>query len=116
MNPNSTMPCNRRQFMSGVAALIAAHTDFAWAAPGSKPASKTQDGAPRILSLRLSCAAPLAEMRSFYRAKLGLPILSLPDDIVDYRHWKRPLDLLLGSGRQSRRVHCSPRSEPGVCL
>ncbi len=63
--------------MSGVAAaaVIAAHGGLNSAGEASESASGTPEGAPRILGLRLSCAAPLAEMRAFYRDRLGLPVV-----------------------------------------
>jgi catechol 2,3-dioxygenase-like lactoylglutathione lyase family enzyme len=77
------MAWNRRQFLSGATALIAAHAGISGAAPGSRPApeakASTPDadgGDPRILALRLACAAPLTAMRDFYRDTLGLPILA----------------------------------------
>ncbi len=64
---------NRRQFLTGsAAALIAAHADLTRV--GASPASAAGD-APRLLALRLACAAPLAEMRNFYHGQLGLPVL-----------------------------------------
>lgn len=72
---HKTSSWNRRQFLSGTAALLAAHADFTMAAPASKPTSTAPDAAPRILALRLSCATPLPEMRTFYRDQIGLPVL-----------------------------------------
>ncbi len=71
------MILTRRQLLTGgAAALIAAHAEITRV--GASPASAAGDD-PRILALRLACAAPLAEMRDFYHGQLGLPVLEEAD-------------------------------------
>ncbi len=66
---------DRRQFLartSAAVALIAAHETAprAAAAPGDKP-----EAGPRIVSLTLLTAAPLAKMKDFYQKSIGLRVL-----------------------------------------
>jgi catechol 2,3-dioxygenase-like lactoylglutathione lyase family enzyme len=67
---------SRRVFLGGVlasAAVIAAHAQAP--AGSSPPDTRRKSAAPRILSLELLTAAPLARMREFYHQALGLRVL-----------------------------------------
>lgn len=57
------MPQSRRQFLTTATSLIVAHECLAGASPPMT--------APRILSLDLHTAAPLAKMRDFYHRLSG---------------------------------------------
>ncbi len=70
------MTWSRRQFLGGASALIASHAGIFEAATGSGSAPAKDGDTPRILALRLACAAPLATMRDFYHGTLGLPVLA----------------------------------------
>jgi catechol-2,3-dioxygenase len=83
MDPQVPGP-DRRKFLahtSAAAALIAAHeaaAPEAAAAPGEKPG-----GGPRIVSLTLLTAAPLAKMKDFYQKTIGLRLLEdAPDRLT----------------------------------
>lgn len=76
---------DRRRFLRGAVqaagtSLIALHALPGWgqpsgaAGPGDADESRDDGGAPRLLHLRLACAAPLAEMGAFYGRTLGLPV------------------------------------------
>lgn len=66
---------DRRQFLTGASALVAAmHAPWMWATPWTR-GPEVGDGDARILGLRLLTATPLAEMKNFYHRTLGLPVL-----------------------------------------
>jgi catechol-2,3-dioxygenase len=66
---------NRRHFLKSASALaLAAHESLALSSP-KNAMRMDNNGAPRLLRLRLLTAAPLAKMKSFYHELLGLPLL-----------------------------------------
>jgi hypothetical protein len=70
----------RRRFLawaSAATAVIAAHgcTTSEDPAPAPPPPTERDETGPRIVSLELLTAAPLAEMKTFYQRSLGLSIL-----------------------------------------
>lgn len=62
--------------MSASAAVIAAHGALARVDGEPAPAKGAPPAAPRILSLELLSAAPLAAMKEFYGGRLGLPVVA----------------------------------------
>ena len=70
---------DRRQFFtvaSTAAAFLAVHHATATERPmPESPSEKPKDAAPRIRSLELLTAAPLAKMKEFYHQSLGLRVL-----------------------------------------
>jgi catechol 2,3-dioxygenase-like lactoylglutathione lyase family enzyme len=76
MTPRPPQP-DRRRFLtwaSASAAVIAAHDRLAADDPRPAPPGGRVKTDPRILSLELLTAAPLAEMKAFYHRTLGLPV------------------------------------------
>jgi len=70
---------NRRQFLAGISAsawLAATHASGSrGAVRGRSDTSAAKNGSGRIQSLRLETAAPLSEMKAYYRDLLELEIL-----------------------------------------
>jgi catechol-2,3-dioxygenase len=73
---------NRRQFLqsASAAAILAAHGRLAWGFADAAAAKRD----PRILGLRLRTGRPLADMRSFYHERLGLPLSDGPADSLTF--------------------------------
>jgi len=84
MDDGGSPQMDRRQFWTRAAAwalMAAAHGRIVGATPGSgsslggRPVASDGSSAPRILGLRLATAAPLTEMKEFYRGLLGFRVL-----------------------------------------
>jgi catechol-2,3-dioxygenase len=96
---------DRRQFLSracAATALIAAHQTFTGTARASASmAEAAGDERPRITSLTLLTAAPLAKMKEFYRDLLGLPVLA-----------ERAGRVTIGAGETSLTFESADASQP----
>lgn len=69
---------SRRRFLTLASAsglVLAAHRPLTWAASLTEPTLPATNTEARILCLQLQTAAPLAEMKAFYRDTLGLAVL-----------------------------------------
>src|SRR5262245_37101591 len=77
MGPRPDRP-DRRQFLAWASAeltVVAAHDCLAHEGPGpASPSGGRREAAPRIVSLELLTATPLAAMKAFYHRSLGLPV------------------------------------------
>lgn len=86
---------NRRRFLGRAAAstaIIVAHGCMA--SPNDEPASESEEGkgmGPRIRSLELITAAPLAKMKEFYHEALGLRVLAEKSDRLTIGAGETPL-------------------------
>jgi catechol-2,3-dioxygenase len=104
MDPHTLLP-GRRQFLAwapAAAACLAAHHGTAGEkAPPGSPAVRRDGPGPRILSLELLSAAPLAKMKEFYHRSLGLRVGD-----------EKPGRLTLGAG-ETRLTFVKARPDDG---
>ena len=97
---------HRREFLETVSksALVAALPgSIAWStsvASGSITSSESES--PRILSLRLLTAAPLARMKEFYHGVLGLPVLREETDQITIGGGETPITFITAKPSQGR--------------
>lgn len=85
---NHTSRTTRRDFLLGASTmtLLAAHDEFVPAlARAPSPSLEPDRMNPRIRSLRLLTAAPLDEMKAYYRDRLDFAVLAERDDELTVR-------------------------------